>query len=172
MTLANHQLINQTSGAVEWYTPPEILAAARDLLGAIDLDPASSPAANQLVRAARIFTIADNGLSRPWRGRVWLNHPYGRAVNAAWVDKLIGEYERGQVIEALCITFASTGTEWFRPLLDYPQCYLFKRVRFIQPNGCPGDSPTKSSVITYLGNRPDAFRAVFECRHGLGKVKI
>ena len=46
-----HQRINQTSGDVEYYTPPSSLEAARLVLGTIDLDPASSAAANECVNA-------------------------------------------------------------------------------------------------------------------------
>lgn len=39
------QLINQTSGRVEWYTPTLIVEAARRVMGAIDLvqHPANKP---------------------------------------------------------------------------------------------------------------------------------
>lgn len=72
----NAQLINQTSGDVEWYTPVHIIEAARRCMGGIDLDPASCENANQTVKAASYFTLADNGLSLPWYGRVWMNHPF------------------------------------------------------------------------------------------------
>ncbi len=53
----SHQLINQTSGDVEIYTPPEIVDAWHEVLdGVPDLDPASSEVANRLVRAKQIYT--------------------------------------------------------------------------------------------------------------------
>ncbi|RIK35178.1 MAG: hypothetical protein DCC55_31170 [Chloroflexi bacterium] len=73
----NAQLINQTSGTTDWYTPREIIEAARATMGGIDLDPASSAIANQVVQAARIYTKADNALRYDWRARsVWMNHPF------------------------------------------------------------------------------------------------
>src|SRR5262249_31538221 len=57
--------------STEWFTPAAYLEAAREVLGAIDLDPASCPQAQEAVRAAHYFTAADDGLSRPWHGRVW-----------------------------------------------------------------------------------------------------
>ena len=39
--------LSQNSGENEWYTPPEIIAAARTIMGRIDTDPASSEKANQ-----------------------------------------------------------------------------------------------------------------------------
>ena len=68
------------TGDTEWYTPANFLEGAAEVLGAIDLDPASSAAqqACAAVKATRYFTIADNSLEQRWRGRVFLNQPYAR----------------------------------------------------------------------------------------------
>lgn len=98
MTIAtptSHQLINQDSGDVEYYTPPRIVEAARRTMGAIDLDPASSATANQRVGAARFYTEVDDGLAQPWEGRIWMNHPFGRTTNGPWVRKIESEFMRG-----------------------------------------------------------------------------
>lgn len=62
----------------EWYTPPEYTHAARECMGAINLNPASCEIANRTVRATTYYTIEDDGLTKPWYGRVWLNPPYSR----------------------------------------------------------------------------------------------
>ena len=41
------------------------------MLGEFDLDPASSAAAQRQVQATEFFDKNDDGLTRPWRGRVW-----------------------------------------------------------------------------------------------------
>jgi len=53
----------------EWYTPAGVIEAAREVLGGIDLDPASSETANRTVGAPRYFTEEDDGLARDWHGR-------------------------------------------------------------------------------------------------------
>lgn len=47
---ANHQLLN-SSQSNEWFTPARYVEAAREVLGSIDLDPASCEAGNRIVQA-------------------------------------------------------------------------------------------------------------------------
>lgn len=78
----NANLINQSSGEFEYYTPLAISDLAREVMGSIDLDPASSCIANERIKAKQFFTINDDGLSKEWHGRVFLNHPFHRGEKA------------------------------------------------------------------------------------------
>jgi len=73
-----HKLINQDSGDFEYYTPTEIIEAARVVMGNIDLDPASCDFANETVLAKKYYSKLDNGLSKEWHGNIWMNHPFGK----------------------------------------------------------------------------------------------
>lgn len=192
--MENHQLINSTSCSVEYFTPPEIIEAARSCMGGIDIDPASSVRANQNVGAKCWFGFDPvghlvDGLFQEWHGRAWVNHPFGRPEkacvsgclkkhkhhdydlhgNAAWINKLETEYDDGRVTEACCITFACTSEKWFQPLLRQPQCYLVPRTNYYLPDGSILKGVTKGSVVTYFGERVDKFRSAFS---ELGVVKI
>ena len=68
--------VAQSTGEFEWYSPTEIVEAARKVCGEFDLDPASSDMAQQTVRAKAYYTEADDGLSLDWYGRIWMNPPY------------------------------------------------------------------------------------------------
>ena len=88
-----------------WLTPPHILAA----LGPFDLDPCACMEPRPWPTAATHYTRADNGLLRPWFGRVFCNPPYGGpAVIGPWVRRL-AEHGRG-----VLLVFARTETGWFQ----------------------------------------------------------
>ncbi len=90
--MESHQLINQDSGDVEYYTDPNILEAVRIVMGGIDLDPASSFAANRHVKAERFFGTQQDGtwidgFQEIWKARtIWMNHPFSRAEGACNPD--------------------------------------------------------------------------------------
>lgn len=165
----NAQLINQTSGDVEYYTQAHIIEAARRVMGRIDLDPASCTLANKTVQARTIYTAERDGLSLPWGLNVWLNHPFGRHANKLWIDKLVREYQIGNVKQACCICFASTSEAWFQPLFDYPQCYLSPRTNYIKPTGKLKRGVSRGSVVTYLGPNVDVFIREFS---NMGRVML
>jgi hypothetical protein len=164
--MSNAQLINQDSGDYEYYTPIDIVDMARDVMGGIDLDPSSSDIANKEIGAVQYFD--HNGLNEVWRGKVWMNHPFSRVNNPLWIDKLVSSYEEGFVTEACCITYAATSEVWFRPLLNYTQCFIHGRTNYYLPDGTKKTGVTKGSVVTYLGPDSTLFDAIFS---RIGTVK-
>lgn len=146
----------------EHYTPLEFIEAARDTMDGIDLDPASTGRVNDLrVKATAFFSKVDDGLSRAWRGRVWLNPPGGRIKNkssaAIWWAKLAEEYQSGRVTEALFLGFSieilATAQDACIWPGNMPFCVPRKRIEFVQERDgefVPGESPTHSNIIVYL----------------------
>lgn len=153
-----------SSESVEWYTPAAYLDAARAVLGAIDLDPASNAKANEVVRAARYFTKEDDGLAQEWHGRIWLNPPYARGITEKWISKLLAEHRAGRVTEAILLVNATTERGWFKPLWDHALCFTDHRIKFYVPEGTAEDvprSPVSGNVFVYLGSKFDLFSASF-----------
>jgi hypothetical protein len=171
---ANHQLLNSSASA-EWFTPACYIKAVREVLGAIDLDPASSLAANRIVQAAHYFTETDNGYTREWRGKLFLNPPYGWCYpdgrrkekggissQGHWTRRLIEQYRAGTVTEAILLINANTGEQWFQALWDFPICFVNHRIQFIPGEGTdPRKQPTKSNAFVYFGGEPHRFASVF-----------
>src|SRR5258708_34791919 len=123
--------------SIEYYTPKEYIEAARQVMGSIDIDPASNEMANQVVRATKYYTKETNGLTKPWPGNVWLNPPYGkegnRANQATWSQKLIEQYQAGITKQAVLLVNAATETRWFQVLLGYPVSFPASRINFYTP---------------------------------------
>lgn len=146
-----------SSESNEWYTPEWVIDTARCVMGGIDLDPASCAAANAVVGAREYYTIAQDGLSRDWYGRVWLNPPYGRdktrknqSNQALWSQHLIDQYKAGDVVEACLLVNAVPDRNWFLPLWEFPICFFYDRIRFWRPD-VEDDKPTNGNVLVYLG---------------------
>lgn len=143
--------------AEEWYTPQPYLDAAREVLGAIDLDPASSAVANERVRAATYYSAADNGLEREWPGRVWLNPPYS-GLAGAFTERLVKQFQSGITTAAVLLVNAhSTDTEWFQPCWDYLLCFTNHRINFHAGKGQEESGSNHGSVFIYLGPERSVF---------------
>lgn len=163
----NVQLINADSGNTEWYTPKEIVDAARNTMGGIDLDPFSSYTANKRVRAENFYSKEEDGWNQKWYGNIWMNHPFSRKNNKALNYKIEREMCN---FKSLCfITFATTSEAWFRPFLKYPQCFLDGRTNYYLPDGTKKEGVTKGSVVTYIGPDVEAFYENFK---DLGVIKV
>lgn len=144
----------------EWYTPNRYIDAARKVLGGVDLDPASCEEANRTVHAAKFYSKEDDGLARQWRGRVWLNPPYGRLAGD-FATRLVDEYTTGNVSAAVILVNAHcTDTRWFQPLWDHVLCFTDHRIDFSAGTDDRSGS-THGSVFVYLGPHRRLFANTF-----------
>lgn len=153
----------------EHYTPADLMEIFRGIMGGIDLDPCSTSEANRTVKAAKYYNVVENGLSKPWAGRVYINppgDPRGK-LPKQFFDKLYKHVSAGDVSEFIWLAFNAAQLrtlQWSGGyfLLDYCDlCILEKRIRFT------GDSPTKDNAVLYYGPNRGLFR---EIMREIGKV--
>ena len=138
-------------GKDEWLTPPEIIKA----LGDFDLDP-SSPVKRPWPTAARHYTVHDNGLMKPWSGRVWMNPPYGKEC-IRFMRRLA---DHGTGIALIC---ARTETAMFFETVwnKADAIFFFKgRLTFHHVTGKPSDNciGAPSCLVAYGANNVAAIR--------------
>jgi phage N-6-adenine-methyltransferase len=97
-----------------WKTPQWLLKSLYKVFGTFDLDPCSPSAkrGSASARAKVYFTQADNGLSLSWHGRVFLNPPYGRELQA-WTAKAKAEVSSGNAEMVCALIPARTDTSWW-----------------------------------------------------------
>ena len=151
--------VGHNSGDNEWYTPAEIIEAVREVMGGIDLDPATSNEAQAVIKATRCFTPDDNlSLTSQWTGRIWLNPPYARPLISRFIDKLIAEEG---VSQAAVLVNNATETEWGQKLLLWCDvaCFPKGRIKFWRPR--KASAPLQGQMICYRGERADRFGEVF-----------
>jgi hypothetical protein len=85
----------------DYYTPAWVF----ERMGlTFDLDPCAPPGGGPFVPTKRFYTKADDGLTSPWSGRVWMNPPYSKPT--PWVARFI-EHHNGVCL----VPFAKS--RWF-----------------------------------------------------------
>lgn len=145
-----------TSDSEDWHTPRDIITRVENTFGgSIDLDPCSNLGTPNVPSVSR-FTIDEDGLAQEWFGRVYMNPPYGDAL-PKWIAKLVKEFDRERVVEAVALVPSRTDTRWFRSLRAFPRCFIFGRLKF----SGQGNSAPFPSMAVYLGNKTGRFVKAF-----------
>lgn len=146
----------------QWSTPVSLIEAAIEVMGGIDVDPATNEFARTRIPAGISYTIEDDGLKKEWMGRVWLNPPYSRGLMRLFIGKLLREVEVGNVREAVILTHNNTDTGWWHDLVGVCSsvCFTRGRICFERPDGV-GMNPTQGQCVFYIGGDQDKFREVF-----------
>ncbi len=162
--------VSQNTGENEWYTPAPFIDAAIEVMGGIDLDPASSSEANKLVGADTFYTKENSGLDQPWEGRVWLNPPYTSDLVTRFADKLTREYKADRVDQACLLTNNATETQWFQKTVRVANavCFPDGRITYWNPDRT-SRTPLQGQVVLYFGSEVRRFRSTFG---GLGAVLV
>ncbi len=159
-----------SSESNEWFTPRVYLEHVRRVIGEIDLDPASTPAANLVVQARRIHTCEEDALQRHWNAMsVFLNPPYGtvggKSQAGLFVKYMAMEYEHKCFKKGITLVNSCTGAKWFKVLFNYPICFVDHRIRFDVPPLPPVVLDLKDEIVKWntimgyvLGRKPEAKR--------------
>ncbi len=147
------------------FIPPEVIVAAIELMGAIDLDPCSNSKTTPDVPAKLHFTAEDDGLAQSWgpkKRRIFLTPP--TRTTGRWIAKLCSEYETGNVSEAIIFVRAVVDSEWWQSLAEYPVCFLNRRIRLASHN-----RNTTPLAVVYIGRNFDGFVDAFS---EIGRVYV
>jgi DNA N-6-adenine-methyltransferase Dam len=160
-----------TGGGDEWCTPVEYLEMARKVLGGFDTCPASSAFAQRRFDfgpQCRHYTKANNGPTKPWRGRVWLNPLFSKGLTAAFIDKLIEEYSSGRVSAAILLTGAFTANAWFQKAGHTATaiCLMKKRIEFELEGVTTPGTQIYGQTFFYFGDNAGPFMDTFRS-HGV-----
>jgi hypothetical protein len=139
-----------------WLTPPEILHALTvPPFGPFDLDPCAADP-RPWDTAKKHYTEADDGLSKRWHGRVWLNPPYGPQTGR-WLESL------AQHGNGIALVYARTETKAFHIAWQRASGFLFlaSRLRFRLQDGGVSSHGGAPSVLIAFGQKNA--RCLFDC---------
>lgn len=127
-----------------WLTPLPLIES----LGKFDLDPCGYP--NHWTAKKLIFPGAkvscDDGLKAKWRGRVWLNPPYGRGMDM-WLGKL---QEHGN---GIALIFARTDTALFHRIDADMVFFLKGRIAFLDKRKRADTNAGHGSMLIAYGKQ-------------------
>ena len=127
---------------VEWLTPPDLVKR----LGEFDLDPCT-PINPPFVHAKTNFTVNDDGLTKSWFGRVYMNPPYGKGMET-WIEKLKNHGN------GIVLIFARTETKCFFNHIWYDAnaiLFVKGRIKFYNIDGEQKGTPGAPSVFIAYG---------------------
>ena len=152
----------------ERYTPEWILKMVEAILGGIDLDPAADP--RKRVNAINHFTKEDDGLSKVWSGKIFLNPPFSNSTE--WIKHLSLYCLSGSVTEAIILLPVMALSNKSSRLLmhDLASSFLLleRNIAFLDEEyKSMSDSVPFNLALVYVGNRSDQFLSTTE-EHGIG----
>ena len=167
-----------SNATAEWYTPDYIIEAVRSTLGEITLDPCSNAAANEVVKATFHYTADDDGLSKTWVGKVFVNPP-SKCPSDTWcheqdqpvhrcggvrctcklphrfMHRMFESYYEGCVTHAVYLGFNLGQLKYLDDMHfdrdDVRFCIPRKRIKFWQP-GNEKNNPTQDNFVLLLSN--------------------
>lgn len=128
----------------EWLTPPELVKK----LGDFDLDPCT-PIKPPFLHARINYSIKDDGLTKEWFGRVYMNPPYGKGMEK-WMERL-KIHGNG-----IALIFARTETKcFFNHIWNDAEAVLFLkgRIKFYNVDGKQKGSPGAPSIFVAYGKQ-------------------
>ena len=156
--------VTNNSGNNEWYTPKQYIDLARDVLGGIDVGPASCEYANRTVQAGKYYSVDNDGLDKDWKGRVWMNPPYAADLVTRFTEKYVKEYQAGNITSGIVLVNNATETKWFINMVGEAKAVAFTkgRIRYdTQEKGDGSGAPLQGQAFLYFGYNPEKFMDVF-----------
>lgn len=119
------RFVHFSSATGEWETPQVLYDELALIFGGFTLDPCAT---KENAKCACYFTREDDGLSRDWTGKVFMNPHYGREIGE-WVKKAWTESLKGTLV--VCLLPARVDTRWWHEYAAKGHVYFLRgRLKF------------------------------------------
>lgn len=150
--------VHYKSDKADWETPQDFFDAMNRIFQ-FDLDVCATP---DNAKCDYYLSPHQDALltSRVWRGRCWMNPPYGRAISK-WISKARREslYSHNRCV--VCLVPSRTDTKWWQDSVGGASAVLFLRGR-LKFEGAKSSAPFPSALMIFGEITPeqiDALRA-------------
>lgn len=121
-----------------WATPQDFFDKLNAEFG-FELDVCAT---HDNAKCPRYFTKESDGLAQEWRGKVWMNPPYGREIGA-WMKKAHESARGGATV--VCLVPARTDTRWWHEYVaNHEVRFVRGRLKF---GGSKSNAPFPSAVV-------------------------
>ena len=154
----------QPDSVDDWFTPPDIITATRTVLRTIDFDPASNPAANDVVGASSYAHAGRLDTAWPSGAKIWCNPPF--RLKRPFAERLVAHDG-----PTLCLfPTAATEVAWFQALIDASRVVCWHRGRMKFWRGDETSSSMSGSAVFGLRLSPSAVKRFAAAFGGHGVV--
>ena len=132
------------SRTIEWETPPEVFNKLNKEFK-FNLDPCTT---KRIAKCKRYFTKKEDGLKQNWKGKVFMNPPYGRGIEN-WVRKAWTEVKKGNAQVVACLIPVRGGNDWFSIYSKYGELRFIRRRIAFGLNGVFSTGPFNSMLLIF-----------------------
>lgn len=147
----------------EYQTPKKYIIAAKEVMGSIDLDAASSEINNLRIKATHYFSKENSALGQSWYAdTIWLNPPYSKPNLTLFTNDLIRCHANIINNQIIYLVPSYTSENWYHKCLTYCSaiCLPNHRINFLI-NKKVKDSPRFANTFFYFGNNFSNFVKIF-----------
>ena len=153
-------------------TPPKWIQLCRQVMGGIELDPASCRVAyDDIVGAKRFFDKEANALEQSWECEtMFLNPPYSNKkvkgesrLLEQFAAKFHNEWEAGVIGQAIVLVNNATETKAFDLFSRCATAHAYprSRIKFVTVTERGNSSNTRAQTFFYYGRRWKRFKRLF-----------
>ncbi len=134
--------VHYSSKTVEWETPQDFFDRYNTVYN-FTLDVCATVLN---AKCEKYYTVADNSLTKEWKGVCWMNPPYGREIGK-WIKKAYESSLQGATV--VCLLPARTDTRWFHDYCMKGSVEFIKgRLKF---GGCKDNAPFPNMIVVFKG---------------------
>ena len=128
----------------QWATPLDFFKKCEEKYGPFNTDVCAD-ASN--AKCKEFFTKEQDGLKQAWKGKCWMNPPYGKEIGK-WMEKaFLSAQNEGATI--VCLVPARTDTKWWHDYAMKGQIEFIKgRLKF---GGSKNSAPFPSALVIFKG---------------------